>query len=71
MINVDAALSKNHPSVEIATIARYSEGKFLGASLVVLQGTSEPETLEAMACCEGFVLVSDLFFNGSRSPRIV
>jgi hypothetical protein len=36
----------------IVAVDRDSEGKFLGASLVVLQGISEPETLEAMACRE-------------------
>jgi hypothetical protein len=36
----DAALSKNHPNTMIAAVARDSEWKFLGASLVVLQGIS-------------------------------
>jgi hypothetical protein len=61
-INVDAAVSKNHPSAAIAAVARDSEGSFFGASSV-LQGISDPETLEAMACREGLALASDLFLQ--------
>jgi hypothetical protein len=61
-INVDAAVSKN----ALAAVARSSEGAFLGASVVVVQGISDPEVLEALACREGLDLASDLLLKKVR-----
>jgi hypothetical protein len=60
-INVDAAVSKNSSKV-----ARSTEGGFLGASVVVVQGISDPKVLEALACREGLDLASDLLLTKFR-----
>jgi hypothetical protein len=59
-INVDAALAKNLAKVAAAAPAHDFNGKFLGASAVVLEGRMEPDTVEAIACKEGLALASDL-----------
>jgi hypothetical protein len=41
-INVDTALAKNSAKVVAAAVARDINGKFLGASTVVLEGRMEP-----------------------------
>uniref|UniRef100_K4AIW4 Uncharacterized protein n=1 Tax=Setaria italica TaxID=4555 RepID=K4AIW4_SETIT len=51
-INVDAAVSKNSGIVAAAAVARDSTGSFLGASAVTLEGITNPETVEALACRE-------------------
>ena len=45
-INVDAALAKNSAKVIAAAVARDFNGKFLGASAVVLDGRMEPNMIE-------------------------
>jgi len=55
-VNVDAALSKNMNVAAMAVVARDEKGKFQGASLIVLDGVSSPETAEAMACREVVLL---------------
>jgi ribonuclease HI len=62
-INVDAATSKNSSIGSIAAVARDANGSFLGASSVVMDGMSDPETLEAMACREGLILGEDLLLR--------
>jgi ribonuclease HI len=62
-INVDAATSKNSSIGSIAAVARDANGSFLGASSVVMDGMSDPETLEAMACREGLTLGEDLLLR--------
>jgi hypothetical protein len=37
-INVDAATSKNSTMASVAAVARDEDGKFLGASALVLEG---------------------------------
>ncbi|CAN6318053.1 unnamed protein product [Urochloa humidicola] len=59
-INVDAALAKNSTKVSMAAIARNEAGNFMGASALVVEGISDPEMAEAMACREGMALASDL-----------
>ena len=49
-INVDAALAKNSAKVAAAAVACDFNGKFLGASAVVLDGRMEPDTIEAITC---------------------
>jgi ribonuclease HI len=64
--NVDAAVSKNSGHGALAAIARLTEGVFLGASVVAVQGISDPEVLEALACREGLALTSDLLLTNFR-----
>jgi ribonuclease HI len=59
-INVDAALSKNTSKGALAAVARSVDGTFLGASVVVVEGFTDPEVLEVMACREGLSLAADL-----------
>jgi hypothetical protein len=49
-INADAALAKNSAKVAEVAVAHDFNGKFLGASVVVLDGQMEPDTVEAIAC---------------------
>jgi hypothetical protein len=58
-INVDTALAKNLGVVATAAVARDVVGKFLGASVVVMEGLLEPNTVEAIACKEGLALATD------------
>ena len=59
-INVDAALAKNTTKFTMAAVARDEAGNFLGASALVMEGITDPEMAEAMACREGMALASDL-----------
>ena len=59
-INVDAALAKNTTKFTMAAVVRDEAGNFLGASALVMEGITDPEMAEAMACREGMVLTSDL-----------
>jgi ribonuclease HI len=65
-VNVDAAVSKNFPAAAISVVARDEAGQFLGASVVILQGVSDHESLEAMACREGLALAADLLLQRIR-----
>jgi hypothetical protein len=65
-VNVDVALSKNSGICSVAGIARDGEGRFLGASALVLDGSFNPETMEAMACREGLTLAVDLMLQKLR-----
>jgi ribonuclease HI len=60
MGNVDAAISKNSSKASATAVSRDEEGNFLGASVLVLEGCADPETVEVMACREGLALASDL-----------
>jgi hypothetical protein len=66
-INVDAALSKNTRRATVVAIARDGEGTFLDASALVLDGLSEAEVAEALACHEGLALADDL---GLQTVRV-
>jgi ribonuclease HI len=59
-INVDATMGKGTGSGSVAEIARSESGEFMGASAVVLNGKTDPETLEAMACREAVALPCDI-----------
>jgi ribonuclease HI len=61
-INVDAAILENGGIGSVAAVARVSTGTFLGASTLVVEGISDPEVMEAIACREG-VLATDLFLQ--------
>lgn len=62
-INVDVALSKKYQKRCSVAIARDEEGTFLGASPLVLDGLSEAEVAEALACREDLALADDLGFQ--------
>ncbi|TVU19810.1 hypothetical protein EJB05_35982, partial [Eragrostis curvula] len=59
-INVDAAISKNVGKATAAAIVRDEAGVFQGASVLVISGLLNPETMEAVACREGLALAADL-----------
>ena len=63
---VDAAISKNGRLASAAAVARATAGNFLGASAVVMEGLSDTETMEAMACREGLALASDLLLQNFK-----
>jgi ribonuclease HI len=65
-INVDAALSKNTSKGALAAVARSADGTFLGASVAVVEGFTDPKVLEAMACREGLSLAADLLLARFR-----
>ncbi|XP_066347900.1 uncharacterized protein [Miscanthus floridulus] len=65
-INVDATLSNNSCIATVAAIARDEVGIFLGASAIVMEGVSDLETAEALACREGLALSSDLMLQKVR-----
>ena len=65
-VNVDAALSKNSDLVALAAVARDGRGIFLGASALVLNGITDPETAEVLACREGFALAADSMISRVR-----
>jgi len=59
-INVDAAVSKNENRGAAAAFCRDNDGTYLGASVVVFVGITDPATLEALACREALALAEDL-----------
>jgi hypothetical protein len=65
-VNMDAALSKNSGICSAAAVARDGEGRFLGASALVLDGSFGPETVEVMICREGLALAADLMLQKLR-----
>jgi hypothetical protein len=48
-INTDAGVAGDGSGGAVAVVARSDAGVFLGASAIFIQGTTEPETLEALA----------------------
>ncbi|TVU25495.1 hypothetical protein EJB05_27994, partial [Eragrostis curvula] len=66
-INLDAAISKNSGKAAVAAVARNSAGLFLGTSVVVTIGLTEPELMEALALREGLALATVL---GLRYLRV-
>jgi hypothetical protein len=52
-INVDAAMSKNSGQAAEVVVACDEDGNYLGAFVLVMAGQSDPEAMEAVACCEG------------------
>lgn len=58
-IIVDIVLSKNSFIATVAVIAWNNVDSFLEVSTVAVEGISEPETMEVLACREGLALTSD------------
>jgi hypothetical protein len=50
----------------MAAVAHDELGRFLGASALAIEGITEPEILEALACREGMSLASDLLLRRVR-----
>ena len=49
-----------------AAVARDGTGAFQGASVLITQGVTDPESMEAIACREGLALASDLAIRKVR-----
>ena len=64
-LNVDAGVARSGLLGSAAAVARSATGEYLGASVVIHSGLSDPETLEALAVREGLNLAQDL-----QLPRI-
>jgi len=60
-INVDAAMAKASDLSAAAAVARDEAGKFLGASVLVLEGITSLEVVETIACRVGLELASDCY----------
>lgn len=65
-IDVDAAMAKSLGQVAAAAIARDGTGVFIGASVLVLDGISDPVIVEAIACREGLASASDIVLQNFR-----
>jgi hypothetical protein len=61
-VNVDATIFKTRVTGAgtVAAICRDDRDQFLGASARIIEGISDPTTLEAYACYEGLALAADL-----------
>ena len=59
-MSVDDALSRNGERGALVVVSWDHTSFFLGASTLVCKNVTDPEILEAMACCEGLSLALDL-----------
>jgi hypothetical protein len=57
--NVDAIVSRGEDHETISAIGGDEKGKFIGASLRMIKGISDPATLEAMVCSEALIHAQD------------
>lgn len=55
-INVDAAIFQNLGHTAVAAIVRDEGGKFLGASALIIEGSSYTEVVKVIACHERLAL---------------
>jgi hypothetical protein len=62
-VNVDAAVAKTSDKGAVAAVARESNGRFIGCSILTVEGLTDPAILESMACREALALSSDLNVN--------
>lgn len=69
-INVDAAVRKQGNVGAAAAACRSDAGQYMGASAVVMQGSSDPTILEAVACHEALALAQDLHLTRIRVFRL-
>lgn len=53
-------LSRDGRRGVVEVVSRDESGHFLGTSIVVLEGQTDPSCLEAIKCNEGFALAQDL-----------
>jgi ribonuclease HI len=68
-INVDATVSKNSRRSASAIVARDEGGNFLGASTRAVEGNTDAEVVEAIACREGLALASDLGLQAAKTGQ--
>jgi ribonuclease HI len=59
-INVDAAISRAGDKGAAGAICRDSNGNYLGSSVLIIKGFTDPASLEAIACREALALAEDL-----------
>jgi hypothetical protein len=59
-VNVVVALWRNSYIARMAAVVRDEAVCFHRASVILMQGISDTETVEVMACREGLALASDL-----------
>lgn len=59
-INVDGGVAKNANRGTAAAICRDSKGVYMGSSACVIDGCTDPGTLEAIACSEALSLATGL-----------
>ena len=59
-INADGGISLDHNVGAAAAICRDREGNFLGSSILVVRGATDPATIEALACREAQALARGL-----------
>jgi hypothetical protein len=59
-LNVDAAMAKSRPGGAVGVVCWDESGSFLGASMLTVQGISDPAIMEAIACREALALTQDL-----------
>jgi hypothetical protein len=62
-INVDAAVSRNDERGVGAAFCRDNTRNYLGASVIVFSGITDPATLKSLACREALALAKDLGIN--------
>ena len=59
-INVDASVANVHRRGVVAAVCREHDSNFLGASVIIFRGITDPTTLEALAVREALALAKDL-----------
>jgi hypothetical protein len=59
-VRVDGAIAHTLRNGSAAAICRDSNGKYLGASALMIPGIEDPTTAEALSCREALALASDL-----------
>ena len=59
-LNVDGGVGKSRPRGAAAVVCRDAAGVYLGSSARILDGCTDPATLEALACNEALALAADL-----------
>jgi ribonuclease HI len=59
-MNVDAAVAKTANKGVVGAVCRSYDGGYLGASVIVFEGITNPAFLEALACREALALAADL-----------
>ena len=64
---MDETVSKNLRRLVSAAVACDEGGNFLGASALVVEGNTDAEVVEVIACREGLALASD---HGLQTARM-
>jgi hypothetical protein len=59
-INVDGGAAKTQNKGAAAAVCRDADGRYMGSSVLVVEGITDPATLEAMACNEAVALAAIL-----------